>query len=410
MIVHSALRPYFFRKGQSRFLMDNTRCIKYTNGTSKSVRLGCTEDDSSEPDRLTRAEMKEPTPRAEESRTKPINTSYEPTTIPVRRSLTSGRTCQDPTPTGRAATAPKNSIPRSNRSIRQKSGRPANRKGKLQQTARARPQRYITEEDNHFREHEHRQSNIETSIGVSPSETETRESPRCKRAYTIFRTLFCIDVNLIKEVEAPKRNPHKKVVPHPRLHARESGKNNLQTTSVKNEKNICLVLDLDETLVHATFEEIEHPDFVVHVVYANKTWRINVKKRPYVDEFLEAMSQKFEIGVFTAALRTYAQKTINELGGNTVSWALYRNSCTNYSNQVVKDLKILNRDVRRTIIIDDNSHRFLFQPENGIQCSSFTGEPNDTELLQLRELLENVPEDVADVRQYLEMWTPTAAR
>lgn len=64
----------------------------------------------------------------------------------------------------------------------------------------------------------------------------------------------------------------------------------------------CLVLDLDETLVHSSFKLIAHADFIVPVEIDGGVDDVYVAKRPGVDEFLRRMGALFEIVVFTASL------------------------------------------------------------------------------------------------------------
>lgn len=67
-----------------------------------------------------------------------------------------------------------------------------------------------------------------------------------------------------------------------------------------------------------------------------------------------------------------------------------------------KDLSRLNRDLARTIIIDNSPESYLLQPENAIPIKSFFGDNNDTSLLDLIPFLKDiVKEDVADVRSVL---------
>lgn len=69
----------------------------------------------------------------------------------------------------------------------------------------------------------------------------------------------------------------------------------------------CLVLDLDETLVHSSFKMIPNADFVVPVEIEDVVHNVYVIKRPGVDEFMRRMGELFEIVVFTASLSKVRQ-------------------------------------------------------------------------------------------------------
>ena len=56
-----------------------------------------------------------------------------------------------------------------------------------------------------------------------------------------------------------------------------------------------LVLDLDETLVHCTVEPISDADMVFPVVFNGVEYSVNVRKRPYLEEFLQKVAGKFEV-------------------------------------------------------------------------------------------------------------------
>ena len=64
----------------------------------------------------------------------------------------------------------------------------------------------------------------------------------------------------------------------------------------------CLVLDLDETLVHSSFKPVEQSDFTIQVDIENHLYTVFVLKRPGVEEFLKQVAEWFEIVVFTASL------------------------------------------------------------------------------------------------------------
>jgi TFIIF-interacting CTD phosphatase-like protein len=74
-------------------------------------------------------------------------------------------------------------------------------------------------------------------------------------------------------------------------------------------KNKVLVLDMDETLIHARFlsekdsEKNDDGDFIVKLASKSNeedTVRISVKMRPYLDNCLEHLAKHYEIAVFTA--------------------------------------------------------------------------------------------------------------
>ena len=56
-----------------------------------------------------------------------------------------------------------------------------------------------------------------------------------------------------------------------------------------------LALDLDETLVHCTVEPIEKPDLTFPVTFNGTFYQVYVRKRPYLDYFLETVSKSFEV-------------------------------------------------------------------------------------------------------------------
>ncbi len=79
----------------------------------------------------------------------------------------------------------------------------------------------------------------------------------------------------------------------------------LPGTVQEDANKICLVLDLDETLVHSSFKPVPNPDYVLPVEIEGQVHHIYVLKRPGVDEFLEKVGPLFEIAVYTASLSKY---------------------------------------------------------------------------------------------------------
>lgn len=166
----------------------------------------------------------------------------------------------------------------------------------------------------------------------------------------------------------------------------------------------CLVLDLDETLVHSSFKPIPNPDFILPVEIEGTVHRVYVLKRPGCDEFLEAVGRMYEVVIFTASLSKYADPLLDLLDPHNVIRArLFREACVYYEGSYVKDMAMLGRDMASIIIIDNSPASYLFQPENALPCGSFFDCMEDTELWVLLEFLRLITR-VADVRQALAQW------
>lgn len=177
----------------------------------------------------------------------------------------------------------------------------------------------------------------------------------------------------------------------PDLHADDKGKK-------------CLVLDLDETLVHSSFRAVPGADFVIPVQIEDVVHFVYVSKRPGVDKFLIEMAKHYEIVIYTASLDKYADPLLDLLDPKkTIRTRLFRESCVYYEGNYVKDLSLLNRDLSQSIIVDNSPASYIFHPENAIDCSSYIDDPRDQELDQIGSFLEGV-KDVKDVTRVCGMW------
>jgi len=166
----------------------------------------------------------------------------------------------------------------------------------------------------------------------------------------------------------------------------------------------CLVLDLDETLVHSSFRAVPGADFVIPVQIEEVVHFVYVMKRPGVDEFLIEMAKHYEIVIYTASLNKYADPLLDLLDPlKTIRYRLFRESCVYYEGSYVKDLSLLNRDLTQTIIVDNSPASYIFHPENSIDCSSFIDDPNDRELHQIGSFLTGIRQ-IKDVRGMSNMW------
>jgi len=174
-------------------------------------------------------------------------------------------------------------------------------------------------------------------------------------------------------------------------------------TKKKGEPKNTLVLDLDETLVHSNLEEEEGtPDFTFPVQFNNETHAVNVRIRPHLEEFMKRVSRKFEVVIFTASQKVYADKLLDRLDPDHVyfSHRLFRDSCVLVEGNYLKDLSVLGRDLSRTLIIDNSPQAFGFQVENGVPIESWYDDPTDDHLLRLLPVLD-VLSEVNDVKPIL---------
>ncbi|KAJ3398447.1 hypothetical protein CcCBS67573_g03363 [Chytriomyces confervae] len=153
----------------------------------------------------------------------------------------------------------------------------------------------------------------------------------------------------------------------------------------------CLVLDLDETLVHSSFKAVPTADFVIPIEIDNQLHNVYVLKRPGVDTFMQMMGQQYEIVVFTASLSKYADPVLDMLDKHrVVKHRLFREACLHHKGNYVKDLNQLGRDIKDVIILDNSPVSYIFHPANAIPISSWFNDPNDTELLDLIPFLEEL--------------------
>lgn len=172
----------------------------------------------------------------------------------------------------------------------------------------------------------------------------------------------------------------------------------------KDQGKKCLVLDLDETLVHSSFRAVTGADFVIPVQIEDVVHFVYVAKRPGVDKFLSEMAKHFEIVVYTASLNKYADPLLDLLDPKGhIRYRLFRESCVYYDGNYVKDLSLINRDLSQSIIVDNSPASYIFHPDNAIDCSSFIDDPSDRELDQIGSFLAGV-RDVKDVRKVCNMW------
>jgi Dullard-like phosphatase family protein len=151
-------------------------------------------------------------------------------------------------------------------------------------------------------------------------------------------------------------------------------------------KRYTLVLDLDETLVFSSELLIEGEN--------GDESKLLIYPRPGACEFLKAISEKYELVIFTAAERGYAREALEILDPEKryIKLLLTRESCIGVTAEhLTKDLRIIaDRVLSDVLIVDNDITNFAFQLDHGIPVSSYVGAEEDNELKCLQYYLEEL--------------------
>ncbi|KAL6121162.1 hypothetical protein NUSPORA_01965 [Nucleospora cyclopteri] len=163
-----------------------------------------------------------------------------------------------------------------------------------------------------------------------------------------------------------------------------------------------IVLDLDHTLIFPSAVPLENYDFTKKIKYKGKIIKMYFVKRPFLTKFLEEVSKHFEVIVYTAGILQYGIKIIKHIDHNNhIKYCLGRKYCTvltkngHTKDLYVKNLEILGRDLKKTILIDDRDYSFALHQKNGLLIPGFHGDKNDTCLEELKNYLVKI-KDTAD--------------
>lgn len=162
-----------------------------------------------------------------------------------------------------------------------------------------------------------------------------------------------------------------------------------------------IVLDLDETLIHA----LESPlgpkcDFEVDRYY--------VYKRPHLHEFIDYCLASFEVAVWTSSTSSYASEIVERIfpSVSELKFVFARDKCTHrfdpefvdyYYLKDLKKVKKLGFKLSNIIAIDDSPEKFNRHYGNLVRVKPFEGNSEDNELLKLIKYLE-ILKSAEDIR------------
>jgi len=162
-----------------------------------------------------------------------------------------------------------------------------------------------------------------------------------------------------------------------------------------------LVLDLDETLIHATYAPLGRTPEQRVGPYA-------VYHRPGVAEFIDRALAGFEVGIWTASTLSYALPVLAALvPRDRLAFVWGRERCTmrydpeTHEYEHLKDLKKLRRrgyDRTKVLFVDDTPAKIARSYGNYVCVEPYLGAPEDGELAALATYLDHLGR-VDDVRR-----------
>ena len=166
---------------------------------------------------------------------------------------------------------------------------------------------------------------------------------------------------------------------------------------------LTVVLDLDETLV-------------AYGDHAYSKHGVNgVKHRPFVGELLEyLLHEDIEVIIWTAASKGYSrcvQESLSKLVPRVFDYRLYRTNLW-YSENHVKDLSRLGRNLDKVLMVENRAHSGRLQPSNTILVPDFyrNSMKDDASLVYVKDVIHGFMQstETCTVQQYLKKGAPSS--
>ena len=142
------------------------------------------------------------------------------------------------------------------------------------------------------------------------------------------------------------------------------------------KKDFCLVLDIDETIVHS-----------MNLPFGNY-----FLLRPGVIQFLEELSKLYEIIIFTSSPKIYADRILNkiDIDNNYISHRLYKDHVIYEKGKSVKKLNMIGRDLNKIIFVDNMKSNAKYNLQNLCHVSTWIYDINDEEIINLKTKLKDI--------------------
>ncbi len=141
-------------------------------------------------------------------------------------------------------------------------------------------------------------------------------------------------------------------------------------------KEFCLVLDIDETISHT-----------MRLSFGNY-----FLLRPGVIHLIKKLYHFFEIDIFTAAIKRYADNIVNKLDPKDVyiNYRFYREHCIYEGTKTVKKLVRIGRELNKIIFVDNIKYNAKYNMDNLYHVSSWKDNVYDDEMIKLQDLLIDI--------------------
>ncbi|CAK7893575.1 nuclear envelope morphology protein 1 [[Candida] anglica] len=268
----------------------------------------------------------------------------------------------------------------------------------------------------------HGDSSSSSASNTSPSsdmDDETPVPPSSDEKLELFK-----QENMISNtIKSPSASSKYMIPPPQRLYPLSRNPN-------RKRKRKTLILDLDETLIHSLSRgsprsfSSNGSSNMIEIRLNNISSLYYVYKRPYCDYFLREAAKWFELQIFTASVKEYADPIINWLESEIAPYVTanaakngdpaavhgkpqvpseqpsvftrryYRTDCT-YRQGVgyIKDLsKFFPRedDLKNVIILDNSPVSYAMHEDNAVMIEGWINDQGDRDLVNLLPMLHSL--------------------